>query len=98
MANLARFASGPCPEEPGVAAQLHFLYNAEFDRGALREAMRLMAMCPWSTLMVEQLHGSCAHVRRFHPEYGRNMLKLKAFSHAIVRLLPAHTDTEKRIE
>eukprot|EP00974_Lingulodinium_polyedra_P053362 5126134-Lingulodinium_polyedra.AAC.1 len=37
-----------------------------------------MAHAPWSTATVEQQHGSCAVIHRFHPEYSMEMLVVRA--------------------
>eukprot|EP00971_Amphidinium_carterae_P173887 3446752-Amphidinium_carterae.1 len=60
MNNLSVFGENPCPIQFGPAAQLHRLYKAGFDKDSLKQALYLMSTCPWSTILVEQIHASCA--------------------------------------
>ena len=47
------------------------------------EACRLMADISFSTIAVEQGHGSLAVVHRSHPRYGEFLLAVRSFLHAV---------------
>ena len=68
--NVLHFTQGPAPPEAGVLAKLYVLWHAGYNRHLILQALDLLSQCPWSTMVVEQLHASCSLVRRHHPEYG----------------------------
>ena len=53
-----------------------------YDENKISEAFMLMREASWSSMGVEQQHGSCASMRRTHPEYGAETLAQRAFLHS----------------
>ena len=92
--HVQTFMEGPPPPEPGLLTQLYVLWHGGYNRHSILQALNLLSQCPWSTLLVEQMHASCSLVRRHHPEYGRAMLQMKAFAYTISKLLPSRSDLE----
>ena len=94
-ANLEQLAGGPEPKEP-TARKIHQLMMLGYNREQLRDAVKLLGECPWSTLAVEQLHGSVATALKFHPEFDKESLALTAVAHSLRRILPGPSEEEKR--
>ena len=50
----------------------------------------------WTTVPAEQQHGSLAAFKRWHPQYGSDILATRALVGQLVRLLPSETRDERR--
>eukprot|EP00974_Lingulodinium_polyedra_P030393 2925345-Lingulodinium_polyedra.AAC.1 len=57
------------PEEPVARNIWELLHREDVPRGQLVAGIRILAQCPWTTLQCEQMHGSLALFRRWHPDY-----------------------------
>eukprot|EP00973_Karenia_brevis_P067951 9452821-Karenia_brevis.AAC.1 len=62
---------------------------------ALVEGVKLMMDSPWAIATTEQQHAAAAIFRRFHKEYGTEMLRLRAFVHSLRKLLPAFDNSDR---
>lgn len=49
----------------------------------LADTVRMLLQIQWSTLAVEQAHGSAAAIRRVHPGYSANVLSLRSMLHTM---------------
>eukprot|EP00974_Lingulodinium_polyedra_P024829 2401071-Lingulodinium_polyedra.AAC.1 len=63
--------------------KLQRLLQLGYPRVALEQAVKLMGEVPWTTMVVEQGHGSMAAIRRQHHYYGKEMLCQRAFIHML---------------
>ena len=68
-ANLQDLKDDVTPEEP-LSNQLWQLMNVVRTLTRLTDTVKLLGQVPWATLPCEQLHGSLAVFRRWHPEFG----------------------------
>ena len=94
--NLEDLKNGDSPTEP-VSKQLWVLLHQGYNRHQLEAALELMADCSWTSMVVEQQHGSMASIHRHHPEYGAQTLVTRALVLQCRRLLPAATKEEKQL-
>lgn len=81
VANLRALVGAPKPNEY-TADKVHALMNANFSEAVLLEGIAMMADAPWSSRVVEQLHGSAAQVQKHHPDMMTNNFQCRAFIHA----------------
>ena len=61
------------------------------------QGLELLLDCPWSTGSAEQQHASATMVRRQHPEYGLESVRIRACVHSLRLLLPSKTNEEKQL-
>ena len=81
-AQLEALAAGPMPDEP-TGRKLRILLDRGYPKPLLRDALRLLAQCQWSTTTIEQGHGSLAVVHQYHKGYGPMSLTQRAFIHML---------------
>ena len=81
-----------------MSAQLWMLLRIGFDKKQLVSTINVLAEAPWTTMVAEQQHSSLARLRVWHPEYSANALVSHALVLQLRRLLPAVSDTEKKIQ
>ena len=95
--NLNDLCDSPMPDEP-MSAQLWMLLRIGFDKKQLVSTINVLAEAPWTTMVAEQQHSSLARLRAWHPEYSASALVSHALALQLRRLLPAVSDTEKKIQ
>ena len=62
------------------------------------EMVELLADCPWTTAVVEQMHGSAAVVSRHnHPEYTLATMLSRSMALVVSKVLPSSTKLEKEM-
>ena len=76
--NLARLEGESQVSEP-VTLKIQTLARQGFNRAALVDGISLLRECHWSTISVEQGHGSAAAMHRVHKRYGLDMLMARSF-------------------
>jgi len=82
--NLETLRALPKPPLDEVSRRIwHLLEEGEPDWQELIRAVTLLSFIPWSTLAVEQGHGSLSLIHRYHPIYGDLLLALRSFLHAL---------------
>ena len=96
LQNLADMAAEPRPADP-VSAKLWGLYNDGYPQQQLLDTLKLLADIPWSTLVVEQQHGTMASIHRHHPEYELNTLMGRTLLMQVRRLLPHMSEDEQQL-
>ena len=79
--NLLVLAALPGPPPEDNAQKLWTLLQAGHSHGPLIQALTLVRDVPFSTINVEQAHGSSATVQRFHPTLDLDMHMQRAFLH-----------------
>ena len=84
--NLDDLVAGPEPEHP-AAQRIRRLAQRGHDRKELLQLIALLTLIRWSTLLVEQAHGSVAVMHRFHHGYVAATLLLRGFSHMFFKLI-----------
>lgn len=62
------------------------------------KALRLLQQLPWSTNTTEEQHASASVIARLHPEYDAETVRIRAFVHCFLKILPAKGDEDKHIE
>ena len=94
MANITRLRGAPLPNEV-TANKVHALVNSGFSEAMLEEGLTFVENAPWSSRVVEQLHGSGAQVHKYHPEMGVNSFQCRAFMHALRTMVnPSQEDKD----
>eukprot|EP00971_Amphidinium_carterae_P024970 492907-Amphidinium_carterae.1 len=94
--NLSEFLEQDITDEPSIAHSIKRLATSPIHRNTVIEALGLLADVPWTTLLVEQLHGATSLVRRHHADYGCDMLQCRSFLYTVSKLLGSPTQMEKR--
>ena len=64
-----------------VAWKIRQLLQAGFRKDKIECGLTLMREIPWSTLPVEQAHGSTASTHKFHPMMGSEMIARRSMLH-----------------
>ena len=85
--NLDELAAGDAPEEPVALQRWHMCHSPLLARRQLITTLQLLGELPWTTLPCEQLHGSLAAFRRWHPSYGLAVFVARASMHHVVRVI-----------
>jgi len=85
-ARLSRFADAPEPEHP-MGKSIQWLLRTGWPRSEIVELVTLLGLCHWSSLSVEQAHGSWAVLRRYHPTCFWTTLAMRALCHMLRALL-----------
>ncbi len=85
-ANLSRLMQEENVQEP-TALKVQALAAQGFNRAALVDGLMLLRDCHWSTVSVEQGHGSAAALHKHHKAYGHDMLMARSFLHMTKPLL-----------
>lgn len=86
-ANLRAFMLQPKPEDDTGGCLWECLNCGDEVFEEIVSAVRLFSRIPWSILSSEQGHGSMAAVRRYHSDFGANMMLARAFLHMAWALL-----------
>eukprot|EP00974_Lingulodinium_polyedra_P057855 5570984-Lingulodinium_polyedra.AAC.1 len=96
--NLQELKEDDEPEDP-VSKQLWALMHCDnFTDRQVERAVALLAECPWTNLPCEQLHGSLATFRRWHPSYGTETLVARSLMHQFVRIInPKLSKNERQL-
>ena len=72
----------PVTCDDAMTSKLASLQQMGYPEDRIYEVVQLMAEASWTSMGVEQQHGSCALMRRLHPEYGLETLAQRAFLHS----------------
>lgn len=80
-----------------MTQQLWLLLQSDFPVQLLIRTVQLLQDVGWTTLPVEQQHGSVASLRRLHPEYGTATLTARALVLMLRRLLPSQSREEREL-
>jgi len=96
-ANLIQLGSRPRPSHPEIAVKAWDLLEMGYPLHTLCRMVLLLGETPWSTAVVEQLHGSAACISRLHPEYGLNTLLSRSMALVASKLLPRSNPAEKEV-
>ena len=85
---MEELKDGDMPEEP-VSQQLWKLlyFSNNVSQRSLVATLQLLAEVPWTNLACEQLHGSLAAFRKWHPDFGTTSLVARALMHQFMRVL-----------
>lgn len=95
--NLEQLRSEGGDEHDPFTLQMWLLLKAGFPVQQLVRTLELLRDVAWTTLTVEQQHGSLASLRRLHPEYGSDTLTARATVLQMRRLLPKPSDEEREL-
>lgn len=96
-ANLMQLKSNGYSGTEPFTLQLHRLLLGGFSCDRLTEAVEFLRSCPWSTVTVEQAHGSMAVLHRFHPQLTRSVLSHRTVVHQC-RAVFHHSQQELRAQ
>ena len=96
LQNLEDLAKGSEPEDP-VSSKLWQLSQRGFSKATLVKTLEVMQDIGWSTLVVEQQHGSMALLSRHHPEYTAGTLQARTLVTHVRKLLPHVSKAEKQL-
>ena len=82
-ANIRQLAQSP--QVPGdlVTRKARELALLGFPERQLVDAIERMRAISWTTIVVEQSHGSAAVIRRLHKQYGQDILMAKSMLHML---------------
>jgi len=69
------------PQTHPAARKLQRLVRDKWPMPELKQVVGLLELVKWSTLQVEQMHGSLSVMHRYHPQYTIEKLVLRAFLH-----------------
>lgn len=93
--NLIRLKAGPKPQN-GTAGKLWELLRLEkLANSVLTRMVILLGDTPWSSTVVEQLHGTIAALSRVHQEYEVGTLMARSMCLFLSKLLPSQSTLEK---
>eukprot|EP00971_Amphidinium_carterae_P333569 6468364-Amphidinium_carterae.1 len=67
-ANLRALAAGTEPTEPTSLKIYRLARESLVSERELVKGLELLATCPWTARVVEQLHGSVAALHKYRPE------------------------------
>lgn len=84
------------PEE--TAATIWRLAKLGFNRKDLVDGLKLLGQTRWSSMTVEQPHGSTAAIHKQHGGYATETLSRRAFVHMLRALLPSSPDDAQVIK
>ena len=96
--NLEKLKAGPRPINSTAEKPWVLLQNGVIPMVVLIRLVTLLADTPWTTMVVEQLHGSLAALSRVHPEYELSTFFSRTFIMYMMRLLWMLTKEDKSIE
>jgi len=92
-ANLRSLKEAPAPWER-TARQVWTLVQHGYSEHKLVEGLGFVENAPWSSRVVEQLHGSSAQVAKYHPDMGLASFQCRSFLHAIRALATPTRDAQ----
>ena len=95
VANLEALKAGDCPAEP-MSSKLWEMLRGGAAMPQMVAILDALGQAGWTTVPAEQQHGSLAAFKRWHPQYGSDMLATRALVGQLVRLLPSETRDERR--
>ena len=87
-------ACGDAPED-GLTEKAHRLLKVGYNRERLADALGLLRDVPWSTMSVEQAHGSMACIHRSHPLLPRPVLPHRTMVHQVRALFQELRDAKR---
>ena len=87
--NLQELKTGPQPAEP-VSNHLWQLAHLGYPDHLLILTLQQLGQISWTTLPCEQMHGSLAVFRRWHPEFGAESLVSRSLMLQFPRILVPH--------
>ena len=96
-ANLRELDASQDDISDTFAASVRALLRVGYDPAKVKQAILLLRECPFSTVHVEQSHGSLAVLHRFHRAYTCEQLCQRAMLHQ-ARHLFTQSEDERRIE
>eukprot|EP00971_Amphidinium_carterae_P019534 384517-Amphidinium_carterae.1 len=96
--NLDDFMTSDISGEPSIAHSIQRLARSPLYKQSVLSSLELLAQIPWSTMLVEQLHGAASLVRRHHPDYSCDMLQCRSFLYTSSKLLALQSKSEARKE
>ena len=80
-------------QENAVLEKIRCLLVMKWPLDELERFVKLLHEVRWSTLPVEQMHGSLAVTKKYHPMYGVESLSLRSFCHMVLPMMkPAKQD------
>ena len=87
--NMAKLAASE--EEPGdaTARKIRLLLKAKYNTQQLRQGIEMFRDCSWSSVVVEQSHGSASTIKKQHSEHARDMLMQRSMIHMMRPLVSA---------
>ena len=77
--NLKNLAQDPNPCKHPTKQRIKKLYQMGFNMDQLLTALTLLMHIPWTTVMLEQLHGQVAAFHRMHKQMHYRMLACRSF-------------------
>eukprot|EP00974_Lingulodinium_polyedra_P042885 4117610-Lingulodinium_polyedra.AAC.1 len=96
--NLEELMEEEEPEEPVSRKIWELLHRDDVPRAQVVAGIKLLGQCPWTTLPCEQMHGSLAVFRKWHPDFGVSPLLSRAFMLQFSRIaIPDITKAEKEL-
>ena len=93
---LESLVSGKTVTVDDCSWKIKHLMEVGYDKDKLKQGLNLLLDVSWSTLSVEQAHGSAAVLHRFHPQYGCPFLASRTLVHQCRHLL-GNTDEKKAL-
>ena len=87
----------PAEQWHPMTKRLVLLVQRKWPMHEIVALIRLLALCHWSTLAVEQAHGSWAVMRKYHPSCCWTTLVVRAFCH-VVRPLFRESPVDKTLQ
>ena len=67
----------------GIVAKIRFLLDAQYNEEQIALGIRLLGDAPFSTLDVEQAHGSLAVIRRYHQGFALASFVYRSYLHMV---------------
>ena len=67
----------------GTVAKIRFLLDAQYNEEQIALGIRLLGDAPFSTLDVEQAHGSLAVIRRYHQGFALASFVYRSYLHMV---------------
>jgi len=96
-ANLEALSRGPRPLNRTAAKAWDLMDLGLIPMAILVRMVVLFADTPWTTMVVEQLHGTLAALSRLHPEYELDTLLARTMIMYTMKLLPCPSKVDKEI-
>ncbi|CAK0876678.1 unnamed protein product [Prorocentrum cordatum] len=97
-ANLSALKAGPRPSNRTAGKVWDLLQLGAVPLPVLQRTVELLGDAPWSTVVVEQMHGSIAALSRFHPEYELVTLLSRTMCLFLHKLTPKPSVEEKHAQ
>ena len=95
--NLRSLAAGLRPSE-STSSKLWQLMRDGWPISQLVRMIQCMGDLPWTSAVAEQLHGTCAMLARYHPDYELGTLLGRCMVSYAVKLLPKASRLEKEVQ